>query len=335
MSDGGVTLAPPSQRFDSSGVGLASGLIGLAVLAAILAATLPIAFSMAIVFLFAGPHNWFETRYMLGRLPARAGKLWPFFTLAFVGIVGLTASFALLTYWAEASSRWLTGLAVWNTALVLWIATLVEMRSRQNPRHDWGWIWPASFLVIAGIWSAPLLFNLAIVYLHPLMALWLLDRELVRSRPQWRAAYYGCLLTVPLLLVLMVWHLADSPSLLADDPLTEAILYHAGAGILTGVSTHLLVAIHTFLEMVHYSIWLIAIPYIGLRSAPWQLHTIPVARRSEHWKRGIAAILIFGVFISLILWICFLGDYSTTRQIYFTVALMHVLAEIPFLLRSL
>ena len=29
--------------------------------------------------------------------------------------------------------------ACWNSAFVLWIATLVHLRSRQNPRRDWGW----------------------------------------------------------------------------------------------------------------------------------------------------------------------------------------------------
>jgi hypothetical protein len=36
-----------------------------------------------------------------------------------------------------------------------------------------------------------------------------------------------------------------------------------------------------------------------------------------------------------VLWVSFLADYTTTRNIYFTVALFHVLAEVPFLLRSL
>ena len=37
----------------------------------------------------------------------------------------------------------------------------------------------------------------------------------------------------------------------------------------------------------------------------------------------------------LLLWGCFLADYPTTRDVYFTVALLHVLAEVPFLLRAL
>ena len=75
------------------------------------------------------------------------------------------------------------------------------------------------------------------------------------------------------------------------------------------------------------------IPMIGLRSAPWNLGTIPAARRSPAWKRGVAIILLFGLLIVLVLWASFLVDYGTTRYIYFLAALLHVLAEIPFLLR--
>jgi hypothetical protein len=37
--------------------------------------------------------------------------------------------------------------------------------------------------------------------------------------------------------------------------------------------------------------------------------------------------------VVVVLWVCFGLDYSTTRDIYFTVAMLHVLAEVPFLLR--
>src|SRR5437764_8584726 len=74
----------------------ASGFVALAVGAAALAGALPIEFSLATVFLFAGPHNWFEARYALGRLPARAGKLWGFFTVSALGIVALTVAYAAI-----------------------------------------------------------------------------------------------------------------------------------------------------------------------------------------------------------------------------------------------
>ena len=45
--------------------------------------------------------------------------------------------------------------------------------------------------------------------------------------------------------------------------------------------------------------------------------------------------LIFGAAVMLLLWCGFLTDYPTTRDVYFTVAMLHVLAEFPFLLRLL
>jgi hypothetical protein len=42
-----------------------------------------------------------------------------------------------------------------------------------------------------------------------------------------------------------------------------------------------------------------------------------------------------GLFAVAILWLGFSMDYSTTRDIYFTVAIAHVLAEVPFLLKML
>ena len=48
---------------------------------------------------------------------------------------------------------------------------------------------------------------------------------------------------------------------------------------------------------------------------------------------GVAAVLLFGLLIVVTLWVCFGLDYDTTRHVYFTVAMLHVLAEVPFLLR--
>ncbi len=125
------------------------------------------------------------------------------------------------------------------------------------------------------------------------------------------------------------------PALPGNTPLSMAITNHAGDRYFTGISNHFLVATHTFLEMVHYGIWVIVIPLIGYRSLPWQLVTIPAARKSTSWHRGVALLLLMGLGIVLVLWTSFLIDYGTTRYIYFVVALLHVLAEVPFLLRVL
>src|SRR5215213_11636787 len=127
MSSATLDLPRPT----STGLPLAAGLVALAGGAALLAGWVPVAFSIATVFLFAGPHNWLEARYILGRLPARAGKLRGFFALSFVGVLGLTGAFALIPSYLGSKSAVLqadTLYAGWNTAFLLWIATLVWMR---------------------------------------------------------------------------------------------------------------------------------------------------------------------------------------------------------------
>lgn len=332
MSTAAIDLRRPAVP----GLGLAAAVVSIAVAAAALAGWAPIAFSVATVFLFAGPHNWLEARYILGRLPARAGKLWAFFTVSFAGIVGLTATFAYIPSCLSSATAVLesdTMYAGWNSAFLIWVATLVWMRSRTNPRFDGGWVWPVALLLVAGVWVEPFALSVALVYLHPLMALWLLDRELRRSHPTWRPAYHAGLLAILFLLGLLFWRLHDAPPLAGDDPVSVAIKQHAGDWILTGVSNHFLVAAHTFLETVHYGVWVVLIPLVGYRSKPWELATIPAARRGGMWRAGVTAVLLVGGLLVAVLWLCFLVDYGTTRYVYFVVALLHVLAEVPFLLR--
>ena len=68
-------------------------LVASACLSAALASWLPLQVSIVTVFLFAGPHNWFELRYFLMRLPARFGRSRNFFAVAFAGISTLTVAY--------------------------------------------------------------------------------------------------------------------------------------------------------------------------------------------------------------------------------------------------
>jgi len=305
----------------------------------LLAGFAPLGFSIITVFLFAGPHNWLEARYMLTRMPARWGPLTLYFVTGIAGVLVLAAGLAAVRWigewlaWNE--SWWLACYATWNTVLVGWITALALMRSRQNPRRNWLWIVPAAFVLVALAWLWPLGWGLALVYLHPLVALWFLDREIGRMQPAWQAAYRGCLLLVPACLGILWWNLASAANLPGRDWLSQQITQHAGAGIVSGVSTHLLVSTHTFLEMLHYGVWIVAIPLVSVRMAPWRLDNVPLARRSAAWRWVIGGAVVAGVIIMLILWGGFIADYPLTRDIYFTVAMLHVLAEVPFLLRLL
>lgn len=80
----------------------AAAMLALVAAAAVLAGWFPLGFSIAIVFLFAGPHNWLEARYFMTRMPARWGRLRGFFTLGIAGVVGLTVGMVALPTLAAA-----------------------------------------------------------------------------------------------------------------------------------------------------------------------------------------------------------------------------------------
>jgi hypothetical protein len=339
-------------------------LILCASLSASLASWLPLQVSVVTVFLFAGPHNWFELRYFLMRLPVRFGRSRHFFLTAFAGIGFLTLTYVALpvlnsfSVWPD--SAWPTILASWNTLLLLWLGILVWIRGKQKRRCDWSWAIPVALGLSSLNWLAPQFFSLGIVYLHPLVALWFFDRHLRRTRPEWLRAYRRCLCLLPLILAGMFWQLTRTPALADDNGLFWRITQHAGAQLLPNVSSHVLVATHVFLEMLHYGVWLVALPLIARsqitvgaylnvrpgrtrRSAPtrspreriWALKTVPLARHPRGFPKLIATALAFGVFLVAVLWLGFSVDYATTRDIYFTVAIAHVLAEAPFLLKML
>jgi hypothetical protein len=316
----------------------AAVVIAVVATAALLAGWFPIGFSIAIVFLFAGPHNWLEARYFMTRMPARWGRLRGFFTLGIGGVVTLAAtSIATPTIAAalgDGRETWLVLLAAWNSVLVLWAATLAAIRRRQNPRRAWPWLWPTAFVLMAAAWLWPVGWSLGLVYLHPLAALVFLDREIGRRRPDLRPAYRACLLAVPAALGVLAWRLGGAADLPGSDVLTAQITHHAGAGIVPRVSTHFLVAAHTFLEMLHYAAWCVGLPLLAVGTRPWHLDGVPLARRSAAWRRALAAVLVTGGMVMAAFWVGFLVDYPVTRSLYFTVALVHVLAEIPFLVRE-
>ena len=309
--------------------------------AAAFASWLPLQVSIVTVFLFAGPHNWFELRYFLMRTPVRFGRSRSFFLTAFTGLGVLTVTYISLpflynaTLWSE--EAWYLVLASWNTALLFWLALLVWLRSRQKRGANWKWTIPVALALCSLNWLGPDLFSLAIVYVHPLIALWFLDRHIRRTRPAWSRAYRRCLWLLPLVLIAMIWQLSQTAPLPDNNGLFWRITQHSGAEVLPQISSYMLVSVHLFLELLHYGVWIVALPLIGrMASARFlEVKTIPIARHPKGFPRIVAGLLVFAVVAVAGLWLGFSVDYSTTRDIYFTVAIAHVLAEAPFLLRML
>jgi hypothetical protein len=314
--------------------------IAVCVAAAVMAGWLPLQVSIVTVFLFAGPHNWLELRYFLLRLPARFGRSRAFFVTAFAGLAVLTTTYISLPVIYQhatwSNETWLIVLATWNTLLLAWLAALVHLRAKQKRSRtpsaqrtsDWAWTMPLAFALAALNWLGPEFFSLALVYVHPLIALWFLDRQLKRTRPQWVSTYRRCLCLLPLLLIVMIWRLSQTTSLADDNGLFWRITQHSGAQLLPQLSSHMLVSVHLFLELLHYGVWLFALPLLAPRF--WNFGTM---------KRGLPrltpALLTLGILAVAMLWAGFVTDYTQTRDLYFTFAIAHVLAEAPFLLKLL
>jgi len=303
------------------------------------ASLLPLQLSIVTVFLFAGPHNWFELRYFLMRLPVRFGRSRNFFLTAFVGLGVLTLVYVLLPLVYNTTTlseeAWSTVIATWNTALIVWLGALIWLRSKQKPRANWRWLIPLGLALCSLNWLGPNFFSLAIVYVHPLIALWFLDRHLRRTRPAWSRAYRRSLCLLPLILVGMIWQLSQTSMLADNNGLFWRITQHSGAEVLPQVSSHLLVSVHLFLEMLHYAVWIVALPLIGSRARFWDVKTVPVARHPKGFPRLVGGVLVTALIAVAALWFGFSIDYATTRDVYFTVAIAHVLAEAPFLLRMI
>jgi hypothetical protein len=88
----------------------------------------------------------------------------------------------------------------------------------------------------------------------------------------------------------------------------------------------MLVSVHLFLEMLHYGVWIVAVPLLSRKF--WN-----VAKVKTGSPRTV--LLVVGLVGVAILWLGFATNYTDTRDLYFTIAIAHVLAEAPFLLKTL
>ncbi|MEZ6129058.1 MAG: hypothetical protein R3C59_10265 [Planctomycetaceae bacterium] len=326
------------------------GFLLFAIAALTMTTTAPIGMSVLIVILFAGPHNYVEARYFLTRLPRRLGPLKRYFLYSAAGIVILTVTYPLLAHVPDFVLRAnrsgigsrraafvMVSVGIWNTALIFWCAGLAALRSSQRPYRNWDYKWPIAFGVAGAAWLQPLLLPLLLVFAHPLMGLWLLDREILFRRPHWSFAYRLCVATVPVMLIMLWTLLPVGVSDLWPDihGVERQIARHVGAPLFSPVISKRLIASHAFLELLHYGVWIVAIPVASGRVFSKPFQAIPLLRRSGLVRSIIRIGLIVGLAAVIALWLFFQADYSTTRDVYFAIAMLHVLAEIPFLLRML
>ncbi len=317
----------------------AFGFIAFCVSAAALIGSFPLAASIVTIFLFAGVHNFMEFRYFAARMPLVWGKSRLFYSVGIGGVIVLTIAYLSIYFgsgnWLWSADGWQIAVSVWNTAFVLWLGTLFYIRGRQKPKSDWSLAFAAAFLLAALAWLAPQYWSLSLVYLHPLVALWFLERQIRRTRKEWLKAYRFCLASIPVFLLILWLALVNQPNLPEDKALFWRISQHAGSQILPNVSSYLLVATHVFLETIHYTVWILLIPLADFRAVPWKLKEIPLFSNKKGFPKLIFAAIAAGVFLVFALWLGFSVDYATTRDVYFAFAMAHVLAEFPFLVKML
>jgi len=299
----------------------------------------PLEMSIATIFLFAGVHNFMEFRYFAARMPLRWGRSRLFYSVGIGGVIVLATAYLTLYFasgnWLWSSESWATFAAVWNTAFVLWLSVLFYLRGKQRPKSDWAWAFPAAFLLAALAWLVPQYWSLALVYIHPFIAMWFLERQIRRTRPEWLRAYHLCLASIPVFLLLLWFALSGRPNLSEETNLFWRINQHAGSQILPGISSHLLVATHVFLESIHYFVWILLIPLVDWKAIPWKLGDMPLFAGKGGFPRLVAGAIAVSVLLIVALWFGFAVDYTTTRDVYFAFAIAHVLAEFPFLIKML
>lgn len=329
-----------AKRFElTSAHVLLVAFVGSCALCATLIGSFPLASSIATIFLFAGVHNFMEFRYFAARMPVRWGRSKLFYSVGIGGVVVLAAAYITLYFssgnWLWSLDSWRTTTASWNTAFILWLGVLFFLRGRQRPQSDWSWAFPVVFGLAALAWVVPHYWSLALVYIHPFIAMWFLERQLRRTKPEWLRAYHCCLATIPVFIGALWLAFANVPNLPNDTNLFWRITQHAGSDILPGLSSHFLVATHVFLETIHYSVWIVLIPLVDKRAIPWRLSEIPLFANANGFPKLVIALLIVSILLVAVLWGGFAVDYTTTRDLYFAFAIAHVMAEFPFLIKML
>ncbi|MET0751748.1 MAG: hypothetical protein ABWZ66_00110 [Pyrinomonadaceae bacterium] len=317
----------------------ALGFVAFCAFAALLIGSFPLSASIVTIFLFAGVHNFMEFRYFAARMPLRWGKSRLFYSIGIGGVVVLTSVYLMIYFgsgnWLWSADSWQIAVSGWNTAFILWVGTLFYIRGRQKAKSDWTLAFAAAFLLAALAWLAPQYWSLSLVYLHPFVAMWFLERQIRRTKKEWLKSYHFCLASIPVFLIVLWLILANQPNLREDTTLFWRISQHAGSQILPNISSHFLVAAHVFLETIHYTVWILLIPLVDFRAVPWKLKEIPLFANKKGFPKLVLTAIAASVLLIFALWLGFSVDYETTRDVYFAFAMAHVLAEFPFLIKML
>lgn len=326
------------NRADNSPLIFVCVFVLLSLFGAIVIGSFPLQASIITIFIFAGLHNFFEFRYFAARMPFAWGKSKLYYSVGIGGVILLTAFYLTIYFssgwlWNYGTSAFLA--ASWNTAFVFWVGILFYLRGLQRPKTDWSWAVIIACLLASVVWLYPQYWALGLVYMHPFVAMYFLERQIRRTKKEWLTAYRICLATIPFFVIGLWFVFAKVPDLTEETHLFQVITNHAGSNILPTISSHFLVATHVFLETIHYLVWILLIPLVDKKAIPWKLNEIPLFAHEKGFPKLVVAILLISFGLMIALWAGFSVDYVVTRDIYFAFAIAHVMAEFPFLIKML
>lgn len=341
LGEGAIAVGAPAV-YSPQNAAIAAAFCGFVFLIAALAFFAPIGAKVLAVLLLAGPHNWIEFRYFLSRLPCR----WPaqirsFFLLSFAGLSSLGLGNIMLMWALNAAViPWHTAhllYGIWAVLSCCWSASLFCMAARissgagreYRKKLFMAAMVSVSLSVVAAM--QPTLFGVALVYAHPLISLAILDRELERSKPQWQPGYRCALVLIPVV-VSAYWLSLHGTQFFYPGAVAQHIVNQTGATLLLFSASAFWLSTLVFLDLLHYAVWLVAIPNWAAGWQRWKPTREPaIVTRFSAARLPVRIIIVVASLLVIGLWIGFSKDYVATSQIYFVVAIMHVLAEIPFL----
>jgi hypothetical protein len=310
----------------------------LIVASAGLAGYAPIAFTIITVCVFGAPHNFSEFRYFLSKLPSRLASLKTFFITAFCGTIILFSLELTLMFLGkiQVEHHFRTiGWAIWNELILTWLVVLAHFRYKFDKSKSYEFMRsfaPAFVMATVANLMSPALFTYGLTYLHPMLSLWIFERELRRSNKQLLPVYHRSLFLIPLAVAGLCFALWNSPADSAFGFTLNSFVDTArNTTTADRVPVKLLLAIFAFLQMIHYGIWCFGIPILSEGWKKWRLDRIAVLRDRTKGRAPLFIISIGGVLMVGAFWINFATNYEITNEVYLTLATFHVLAEIPFM----
>ena len=179
--------------------------------------------------------------------------------------------------------------------------------------------------VAIGLWIG-CEFVLGIEVAHPLLALVILGQELYAFRRPERRYYPQVLAAVPIGLAVLLAGLS-ARGYIGPSEIRSFFLATPGSP--------LFLATHTYLELIHYVVWIGLLPLLAQLTQRGNIKVYPFLKKSAGRLRAARQLLLLGAVLACVLWWGFTQDFELTRDLYFRIAIFHVLVEFPFLMRLL